>query len=413
MSLLRLSYLYLKRHLLTTAITVLSLAVAIAAVTVLLKLEVLSHSRFDTLAPQGDAIVGAKSGGIDILLGALNFEGEVPNYIPQNLYENLKARNDISFEDQAKFQSGFTVSHITPLLIFGKYKEFKLVGTDESLLSMSPADSAPQLLEGQFPQNPGEAMIGSKVAQTRSLKLGQNIHAHAEIFGSKIPSSAFPLKISGILKPTDKSWDKGIFTNLTTAQTAVAATPGYQTIWGPRVLSYFILNIQPDGQDSLASLINQRTVSQIAFVEKEKNRLQELAGSNQTLQLLVVGILLLLSTLTVLAVFYTRIEDRTVELAVLRALGRSRRDLTGLLITEGLMMGLSAIIIAAFLEFILSPVILVTAGSTLPAPTASNWPWWIIFVTGAFALIAVMIASLPPVWRLFRQDIHSTLRNIH
>ncbi|QLY26932.1 ABC transporter permease [Bdellovibrio sp. KM01] len=413
MSLLRLSYLYLKRHLLTSAITVLSLAIAIAAVTVLLKLEVLSHSRFDTLAPQGDAIVGAKSGGIDILLGALNFEGEVPNYIPQNLYETLKAKKDISFEDQSKFQNGFTVSHITPLLFFGKYKDFKLVGTDESLLSMTPSDSAPQLQDGQFPQNPGEALIGSQVAHSQSLTVGQNIYTHAEIYGSNIASAAFPLKITGILKPTGKSWDKGIFTNLTTAQAAVAATPGYQTIWGPRVLSYFILNISPDGQDSLASLINQRTVSQIAFVEQEKTRLQELSGSNQTLQLLIVGILLLTSTLTVLAVFYTRMEGRTVELAVLRALGRSRAELTGLLITEGLMMGFSAIILAALLEFILNPIILSTAGGNLPAPTASNWPWWMILVTGAFAIFAVMIASLPPVWRLFRQDIHSTLRNIH
>ncbi len=413
MSLLRLSYLYLKRHLLTTVITVLSLAIAIAAVTVLLKLEVLSHSRFDTLADQGDAIVGAKSGGIDILLGALNFEGDIPNYIPQNLYETLKAKKDIAFEDQSKFQNGFTVSHITPLLFFGRYKDFKLVGTDESLLSMIPTDSAPQIQEGAFPQNPGEALLGSQVAQADSVKIGQNIYTHAEIHDSKIASAAFPLKVTGILKPTGKSWDKGIYTNLTTAQTAVAATPGYQTIWGPKVLSYFILNIQPDGHNSLASLINQRTVSQIAFVDKEKARLQELTGSNQTLQLLIVGILLLLSTLTVLAVFYTRIEGRTVELAVLRALGRSRTDLTGLLILEGLMMGVVSVLLAAALELLLDPVILATAGSTLPAATASNWPWWMILITGAFALLAVMLASLPPVWKLFRQDIHTTLRNIH
>ena len=96
---LRLSYLYLKRHLFTTVVTVAALSIAIAAVTVLLQPEVLSHSRFDTLAPQGDAIVGAKSGGIDILLGALNFEGEIPSYLPQNLFETLKAKKDIQFED--------------------------------------------------------------------------------------------------------------------------------------------------------------------------------------------------------------------------------------------------------------------------------------------------------------------------
>jgi putative ABC transport system permease protein len=413
MSLFRLSYIYLKRHLFTTLVTILSLSIAIAAVTVLLKLEVLSHSRFDTLAEQGNAIVGAKSGGIDILLGALNFEGEVPNYIPQNLYETLRARKDISFEDQSKFQDSFKVDHITPMLFFGKHHASVLIGTDESLLTLTPEITAPRLQSGSFPQNPGEVLIGADYAQNENAQLGQSIFVHAEIHGSKITSASFPLKIVGILKPTGKAWDKGLFTNLQTAQSAVIVTPGYNTIWGPKVLSYFVMNIQNGGEESLASLINQRTVAQIAFTDKEKDKLENLTGSNQTLQLLVVGILLLLSTLTVLAVFFTRIEGRTVELAILRALGRSRRDLTGLLITEGLIMGLVSVTLAAVMELILNPLILSTAGSNLPAPTAGNWPWWMILLTGGLSLIAVMIASLPPVWKLYRQDVHTTLRNIH
>ncbi|WP_413561193.1 ABC transporter permease [Bdellovibrio sp. HCB209] len=413
MSLLRLSYLYLKRHLLTTAVTILSLAIAIAAVTVLLKLEKLSHSRFDTLASQGDAIVGAKSGGIDILLGALNFEGDIPGYIPQNLYETLKEKKNIAFEDKAQFQNSPAVTHITPLLFFGKHQGFSLIGTEESFLFMQPSEAAPQLQDGTFPREPGDVLVGSKYISQQNAKLGQNIYVHAKIHGSDSESSGFPLKIVGILKPTGKAWDKGLYTNLETAQNAVIRTPGYHTIWGPRVLSYFVMNIQKDGAESLSSLINQRTVAQIAFVDTEKARLEELSGSNQTLQLLIVGILLLLSTLTVLAVFYTRIEGRTMELAILRALGRSRRDLTSLLILEGLIMDLVAITIAAILDLSLSPLILLTAGSNLPAATSANWPWWMILVTGVFALIAVMVASLPPVWKLFRQDIHSTLRNIN
>ncbi|UYL08397.1 FtsX-like permease family protein [Bdellovibrio sp. SKB1291214] len=413
MSLLHLSYIYLKRHLFTTVSTIFSLSIAIAAVTVLLKLEVLSHSRFDTLADQGNAIVGAKSGGIDILLGALNFEGDVPNYIPQNLYETLRARKDISFEDQSQFKDSFKVNHITPLLFFGMHPGGILVGTDESLLTLYPEATAPRLQSGTFPQNPGEVLVGADYAQKGNVQLGQSIFTHAEIYGSKIASSPFSLKVVGILKPTGKSWDKGLYTNLQTAQSAVAATPGYNSIWGPKVLSYFLMDIQDGGQESLASLINQRTVAQIAFTAKEKTKLANITGSNQTLQLLVVGILLLVSTLTVLAVFFTRIEGRTVELAILRALGRSRQELTGLLILEGLIMGVISVALAAVLELILNPVILSTAGSTLPEINASNWPWWMILLTGGLSLMAVMFASLPPVWKLYRQDVHTTLRNIH
>ena len=190
------------------------------------------------------------------------------------------------------------------------------------------------------------------------------------------------------------------------------SVPGYNTIWGPKVLSYFIMSIQKGGEEGLATLINQRTVSQLAFVEKEKGRLQDLTGSNQNLQLLIVSILLILTTLTVLAVFFTRIEARAMELAVLRALGYSRRELTRLLLIEGLWMGAISIVVAAIIELILSPIILSSAGTNLPAPTTANFPPWMILVTGLFALIAVVLASLPPVWKLYRQDIHTTLRNI-
>ncbi|MBO9666332.1 MAG: ABC transporter permease [Bdellovibrio sp.] len=412
MNLFRLSFLYLKRHLFTTVVTILSLGIAIAAVTVLMKLEVLSHSRFDTLANQGNAIVGAKSGGIDILLGALNFEGDIPNYVPQNLYETLKAKKEISFEDQTKFKDGFSITHITPILVFGKYKGFTLVGTDESLLNLTPSENAPQLDKGSFPQNPGEVLVGASFPSAEAVEVGSNIYVHANIHGSTVSSSAFPLKVVGILKPTGKAWDQGLYTNLATAQTAIAVTPGYSSIWGPKVLSYFLLNIEIGGEDSFASLINQRTVAQIAFIEKEKSRLQDLTGSNQSLQLLIVGILLALSTLTVLAVFFTRIEARTMELAVLRALGYSRRDLTRLLFIEGIWIGAISIALAAIVELILSPFILKTVGSTLPLVTSTNFPPWMIAVTGACALVAIILASLPPVWKLYRQDIHTTLRNI-
>jgi putative ABC transport system permease protein len=409
---LRLSFLYLRRHLFTTLVTTVALALGIAAITLLLKLELLSHSRFNTLADQATAIVGAKSGGIDLLLGALNFEGGVPGYLPENLYETLKAKKEIQFEDQAKFKDGFSIKHISPLLFFGSYKGFALIGTDESLLTLEPAtDSAPRLGQGNFPAD-GEAMVGSAFLTQENLHLGDSIYVYGEIHDATAHGNIFPLKLVGELKKTGKTWDKGIYTNLKTAQAAIATVPGFQSIWNNRVLSYFLLDINPERRNALAALINQRTVAQLAFVDKERKHLDELTGSSQELQLLVVGALLLLSALTVLAVFFTRVEARSAELAVLRAIGYSRWDLGQLLLLEGFWIGAFAIVSAAITELALAPLILQMAGSQLPAATAENWPWWMVFATGALGLIAMAIASLPPLIKLYRQDIHTTLRNI-
>lgn len=406
----RLSWLYLRRHLFTTSTTIVALALAVASVTLLLKLELLSHSRFNTLANEGDAIIGAKSSGLDILLGALNFEGDIPAYLPQNLYETLKAKQTINFEDKTSFKDVFAISHITPLLIFGKYKTYTLTGTEESFLTWPHSETSPQLQDGQFPLNNNEAMLGAAVAE--SLKIGDTIAVHSRIHDSSYEGSSFPLKIVGILKTTGKIWDQGVYTNLITAQNAVIHTPGYQTSWGSHVLSYFLVNIQSGGERALSTLINQRTVAQFVMVKKEKEHLEELTGSNQSLQLLIVGTLLLLSTLTVLAVFFTRMEARSLELAVLRALGYSRRILIALLLTEGLWMGLASVLLASILEASLSPFILSTVGAQLPSANSTNWPWWVILVTGSFAMFAIAIASLPPLIRLYKLDVHSALRNI-
>jgi ABC-type antimicrobial peptide transport system permease subunit len=162
----------------------------------------------------------------------------------------------------------------------------------------------------------------------------------------------------------------------------------------------------------LATLINQRTVAQLAFVDKELRHLEDLTGSNEVLQMMIVGFLLLLSLLAVMGVFFTRFEGRSLQLAVLRALGYSRFTLTKVLLLEGFLMGLMSIALGALIEISLAPFILSTVGTRLPSIQTENWPPWMILVTGALALLAVIIASLPPMLKLYKQDVHSALRNL-
>ena len=82
MNALRLAILNLTRRRVPTFLALLSIAISVGFSGVLLRLYFLSESRFSTLAKGGDAIVGAKSGGLDILLNCLNLEGPYPGYIP-------------------------------------------------------------------------------------------------------------------------------------------------------------------------------------------------------------------------------------------------------------------------------------------------------------------------------------------
>src|SRR4051812_11418281 len=95
---LRLARLSLTRHLFATAITVAAIGLSVACGGILLRLYLLSESRFEALGRAGDAIVGAKAGGIEILLGSANGEGAYPDYLPYKLFETLRAQQNVQFE---------------------------------------------------------------------------------------------------------------------------------------------------------------------------------------------------------------------------------------------------------------------------------------------------------------------------
>ena len=168
---LRLAWLNLVRRKGATAIALVAIALSVACGGVLLRLYLLSSSRFDTLARGGDAIVGAKAGGIEILLNALNLEGPYPDFLPYVLYESLKSKKAVHFEDNAQVDTEFT-DQVIPILFFAKYKEFRVIATNEDFLKRVRPEDSPLLLKGRWASGAGEVVLGSRIARVEGLKVG-------------------------------------------------------------------------------------------------------------------------------------------------------------------------------------------------------------------------------------------------
>lgn len=71
---------------------IIAVVLSVAAMSILIKLEILSHARLSTMANLGNVVVGAKSSSLDILLGALNLEEDGHDFVPQNIFETLKTK---------------------------------------------------------------------------------------------------------------------------------------------------------------------------------------------------------------------------------------------------------------------------------------------------------------------------------
>ena len=407
MSPFQLAFLSLTRRKLSSFIALLSIAVSVATSGVLLRLYLLTSQRFSTIANGGDAIVGAKSGGIYILLGALNLEGNYPGFLPQKLFESLAAQEKVKFEDGASSEPNY-IKSVIPYLYFAQIDNFRVIGTNVRFFSNLT------FANGTIWTKPTSLVLGAKLAEAKSLQTGSI--AKITLWtgnDNRAPTPALSFEVSGVLHTTHSAWDYAAFVNYEFAQSVLSQVSlGESSIWKNQVLNYFLISIDPKGRNQLESLINKRTVGQVVWVEDEKNHLEKLTGTGREIGFLISALVMLLGGLSVTAMMTTRFEAMNVQVAVVRAIGFTRSEISTWLFYEGLLLGMSAILLGGLFDFVGFPVVKNLLGNSIPhlewmsSSVFESWPIWII------ALLATIAALVLPMLRLINQNIHDQLKGL-
>lgn len=408
----KLAWTHLTRKKTSTFIAILGVAISVMASGLLLRTYLLSKARFNSIANTSDAIVGAKSGSIQLLLGALNLEGEYPDFIPLNLYNSLSQGQNIQFEDGATSTSKNIVEMTLPFLVFAKFENYRVIATNE-LFIQSDFSNLPKLAVGSWPQNQNEVVIGDSVAKNKSLTLEQTIKADVWLDKSQKIQDQINLKIVGILKPTQKSWDNGIYTNFATSDLVLTKfETQIKSIWKTKLLSYFLVYLRPDNSFKsmqwLQSLINQRTVAQTVATDTAIKELEDLTSSQQNLGLLISCIIIFLGALTATMMMLTRFEGMSQQLAVLRALGYKRSQLVEILFYEASILATTSIVIGASFDAIIFPIVQTTffnSGEFYNITIANSYPVWLTAILGCWLSVII------PLIKLYKQNIHTSLRN--
>lgn len=119
----------------------------------------------------------------------------------------------------------------------------------------------------------------------------------------------------------------------------------------------------------------------------------------------VVGLVLLIACFNVAGLILARSVERQQELGLRAALGAGRTQLTRLLLAEGLIVatlaGAAALLLASWSEALLG-------GLSLPAPIPQrlhlNTDWRMVAFTLVLVLIAAVVPTLTPLWRIVRVD---------
>lgn len=404
---IRLATLSLTRHKFSTVISVCSIAIGIAICGILLRLHHLSESRFSILGKGGDAIVGAKAGGIDILLNSLNAEGEYPDFLPFALYQSLKSGQSVQHSDGVR-TTGSSISAISPVVYFGKYENYRVIGTDESFFKYTSG-----FKDGGWSNTGKNIVVGFAVAKAKKLQLGDVVKIHPWI-GDEINEEE-EFTISGILEETRSTWDRSIFSNIESAHQILRQNSMHvsgKSIWRENVLHYFLIDLKPNTFLSLKDLVNKRTVGQVILVEREMERLKGLTGAGKKIGFLVMAFVIFLGGLSICAMLITRFEGMVLQLAVLSAIGYTKNEISKSLLWEGGLIGLLGVFVGAFIDLAFFPIIRSLLHEALPSPEIISSSIWDSALIWVIALLATICSVFIPMARIYKQDAHSLLRGM-
>lgn len=428
---------------LTSAVNVLLMSLGTASIVLLL----LAGSQVsDTMSREAkgiDLVLGAKGSPVQLVLAAV-YHADVP---PGN----------ISLQAAGRWANDSRIAQAIPMSLGDSYRGFRIVGTTESYADLYGAE----VESGRFWAESMEAVIGSAAAEAAALDVGsQFAGAHGLVDGGYSHDYA-PYEVVGVLAPTGTVLDRLILTSLDSvwdlhaedahhnhdADHEYAGSPDkraldshdhgdherevghghddghrndhdhddehsrghsdetHTQVHGQNEITAMLLRYRsPMAAVALPRQINADSALQAAAPAVEVSRILQLVGIGLDGLEAFAWVLIVTAALSVFAALYGSLRSRRRDLAMLRCLGATRRELLLSMLLEGLLLSFVGIA----LGFATGHVAMEVLGRLLEnarGVALTGWIWlleeWILMLT-LFAVGAVA-AAIPAV-QAYRTD---------
>lgn len=349
-----------------------------------------------------DLVVGAKGSPLQLILAGV-FHLDVP---PGN----------VALADVQVLQQHPQVAQWIPLSLGDNVAGFRIVGTTLAY----PEHYGATLAQGQFWQQPMQAVLGAQVAAQTGWGPGQRfLGSHGLVAGGfEHPEAAYT--VTGVLKPCGCVLDRLVLTATESVwqvhedlhATDDSDAEDRAALVAEREITLALVRYStPLAAISLPRFINDRTGLQAAAPALEITRLFSLLGVGVTVLQGLGVVLLAVAGLSVLVGFWAALRERQHDLALLRLLGASPSKLALLLLCEALWLA----VIATGLGLLLAHGVLAALGVWLMAEQAlplTGWYWvpaegWV----PVLALGVAVLAAALPVWTVYRQDVVESLNS--
>jgi putative ABC transport system permease protein len=440
-------------RLFSTITTIATVAVAVALMLVLLSMRDAGERAFSRGGGNMHMLISGDTDPMTAVLNGIFYARPPRRPLFWTQYETL--RDSLPWQDPQ--HSGNAVDgFIIPIQQGDSFRGFPVLATTEDFFSrFTPVPGGEwRFREGRAFTADYEAVLGSSVARSTGLKLGDRItlmhgtpdsragaagppgeapHEHAQ----------FKYTIVGILRPTGTSHDRGVFTNLESAwiihahdrlerEEAANAAAGASAPHDEhdeklptaadlipedrKITGIYLRLVTAPGSNAPAILpqifdrLRKDPSLTVSQPKQEIDRLFLIVGNINQILVAMAGVVMISSGIAIMLALYNSMEQRRRQIAILRVLGCSRPRIFGLVLTESAMLGLlgagMGILIAAAGAFLVATVLRQRLGLVVDPALGVNW---IVGVAAATVALAAA-AGLVPAVMAYRTGVAKNLR---
>lgn len=381
-------------------------ALGIGLISFLLLIEKQIQEKFEKNLAGIQMVVGAKGSPLQLILCSMyHIDAPTGNILLKEAAPLMNPNHPI-------------IARAVPLSLGDSYNGHRIVGTN----SYFPTLYNGKVQEGGWCEKEMEAVVGYNVAQNFNLSIGSTFNsAHGLINDSLSEKHEHPFVVKGVFAPTGSVLDELIVTPLESIWAVHDQHDHNSKDIHPsekdsinqenRAITSLLIKFKGNNIQSLNFLrnINENTNMQAANPALEINRLYLLMGAGLDAIAWLGWIILFVSGFSVFVALLQGLSDRKKELAMLRILGASPKQLFTLILYEGLILS----IIGCLIGMILSHGFIWAFSGYLRTIYNYNFNTFIIIPEEVWlflgSIIIGILTAIYPSYKAYRTNMHQTI----
>ena len=397
---------------LTLVLTVFSIALSVTLLLAVEKIRTDARSSFTNTISGTDLLIGARSGSVQLLL--------------YSVFRIGNATNNISWESYEKISGHSSVRWSIPISLGDSHRGFRVMGTSKKLLQRlhlrrkTNVGIRPGRGHSMRYSTPYSGPMWRSSSAISSVKKSYSPTGW-QTWNSRV-TMIKPFTVVGILEKTGTPVDRSIHVSLegieamhvdwqsgTRSNQKISAQEALTMDLQPTQITAFMLNLN----SKIKVFSMQRAVNEF----REEPLLAVLPGValQELWDLIAVGenALLAVSLFVIASSFIglltgilTSLNERRREIAILRALGARRYQVSLLLLSESLLTTLLGVVLGVVIFYVLillaQPLAQSEFGLSIPLSLLGARE---ALMMAGFALLGLLSGALPA-WRAYRNSLH-------